>query len=411
MNGSPQLEVANEKWNPLTDELTRRLVLESVGPGHWLTAAAINKACRDTYERVPPCELDDEDDYTLVVMCGVRTTLCSAVFSSEARLQLAHDCGLPLMSPGVQRSAGRHAGRRVLELAHGLGMPFSSDVMKGAAQYGRLIRLKWLHEEKNCQLPDDIADYAARSGSVDMLRWLSKAGVAVKSSTFAAAVQWGHVHVMEYLYREADTDCGWDSSHACDVAAKAGDLDMLDWLADASEEVECWDPTRVAHSAAEGGQIEVMQWLKGDDLELTVDHMGNAACEGHLHMIKYLLSEGCPWDHNVIGCAAYFEHYELLHWLWEHGCPRDVTHISMIVTQNGSVQALEYLAKQGVEWRQPMLNSMLHCAGVKGKLKAAQWLRERGAEWPTLLRAAGDVWPDEAVAWARQQGCTAPTTL
>jgi hypothetical protein len=189
MSDSLQLEAASD-WNPLSDELTRRLVLESVGPGHWLTAAAINKACRDTYAGVPKCELDDDDDYTLVVICDARKTLCSAALSSEIHLQLAYDCGLPLMSPGVQRSAGRHAGRRVLQLAHCLCMPFSSDVMKGAAQYGRLSMLKWLHEEQNCQLPDDIADYAARSGSVDMLRWLSKASAAVKSSTFAAAVQW-----------------------------------------------------------------------------------------------------------------------------------------------------------------------------------------------------------------------------
>jgi hypothetical protein len=382
----------------------------SAGAGHWLTAAAINKACTNTYEKVPPCDLDDEDDYTLVVMCDARTTLCSAVFSSEARLQLAYDSGLPLTSPGAQRSAGRHASRRVLELAHGLGMPFGSDVMKGAAQSGRLSTLKWLHEGHNCQLPDDITEYAARSGSVDMLRWLSKAGAAVKSSTFAAAVQWGHVHVMEYLRNETVTDCGWDSSHACDVAAVAGDLDMLSWLADAQG--EDFEPAQVAHAAAEGGQIEVMQWLgAGDEFELTVDHMNNAACEGHLHMAKYILNKGCPWDHKTTDCAAYFGHYELLRWLWEHGCPRDVAHISTTVTQNGSVQALEYLATQGIEWSQRMLNGMLLCAGVKGKLEAAQWLRERGAEWPTLLQAAGDVWPVEAVAWARQQGCTAPTSL
>jgi hypothetical protein len=102
---SLQLELADSDWNPLSDAVTRRLVLESVGPGHWLIAAAINKACRDTYQGVPPCEFDDDEDFTRVVECDARTTLYSAVFSSEARLQLAYDCGLPfivdLLTPGA----------------------------------------------------------------------------------------------------------------------------------------------------------------------------------------------------------------------------------------------------------------------------------------------------------------------
>jgi hypothetical protein len=99
---------------------------------------------------------------------------------------------------------------------------------------------------------------------------------------------------MEYLHNEAVTDCGWNSSHACHVAAVAGDLDMLGWLADA--EGENFDPAQVAHAAAEGGHVIVMQWLgAGDDLELTVDHMNNAACAGHLHVVKYLLALGCAW--------------------------------------------------------------------------------------------------------------------
>jgi hypothetical protein len=317
---------------------------------------------------------------------------------------------LPLVSPEVQRSAGRHAKIAVLELAHRLGMPFSSDVVKGAAQFGRLAKLKWLHEKNNCQLPDDITDYAAKSGSVAMLRWLSKAGAAVKGSTFATAVQWGHVDVMEYLHRGRDFDCGWDSSHACHVAAVAGDLDMLSWLADAEE--EDFDPEQVAHAAAEGGHVAVMQWLGGGDLELTVHHMANAACAGHLEMVKYLVAEGSPWNHDTIGCTAFFGHYELLRWLWEHGCPHDDRQIGATAAQGGSVHILEYLVEQGLEWSQSMLNAMLLCAGLKGKLEAAQWLRERGAEWPALLQTAGgDVWPDEAVAWARQQGCSAPTRL
>jgi hypothetical protein len=91
-------------------------------------------------------------------------------------------------------------------------------------------------------------------------------------------------------------------------------------------------------------------------------------------------------------------HYELLHWLWEQGCPRDLAQIGATAAQGGNVQILQYLVEQGIEVSQPMLNGMLLCFGVKGKLETAQWLREHGAEWPKVLQAAGDVWPDAAVA-------------
>jgi hypothetical protein len=62
-----------------------------------------------------------------------------------------------------------------------------------------------------------------------------------------------------------------------------------------------------------------------------------------------------------------------------------------------------------------LLKDALIRAGAYNKLLAAQWLRQHGAEWPTLLQyqyafCEARIWSDDVIAWARAEGCTAPTT-
>jgi hypothetical protein len=62
-----------------------------------------------------------------------------------------------------------------------------------------------------------------------------------------------------------------------------------------------------------------------------------------------------------------------------------------------------------------LLTRMLNVAGANGHLAAAQWLHAQGAAWPAILyyESAEDntreYWSGETLAWARQQGCDAPT--
>jgi len=46
-----------------------------------------------------------------------------------------------------------------------------------------------------------------------------------------------------------------------------------------------------------------------------------AAGGGHLEMLKWLRSEGCPWDEYICNAAAYCGHLEMLEWLRSEGCP------------------------------------------------------------------------------------------
>jgi hypothetical protein len=55
-----------------------------------------------------------------------------------------------------------------------------------------------------------------------------------------------------------------------------------------------------------------------------------------------------------------------------------------------------------------VLSAMLTLAGAYDHLAAAQWLRQRGAEWPTVLHFNGTDWSGDTLEWARAEGCDSP---
>jgi hypothetical protein len=73
---------------------------------------------------------------------------------------------------------------------------------------------------------------------------------------------------------------------------------------------------------------------------------------------------------------------------------------------------MEYLQQEGAVFTSKQLIDLLHVAGVNGSLQVAKWLRQHSAEWPDILRLDSDrtqiQWRDDAVAWARDEGCTSP---
>jgi hypothetical protein len=86
----------------------------------------------------------------------------------------------------------------------------------------------------------------------------------------------------------------------------------------------------------------------------------------------------------------------------------------MLAAQDGSVQVIEYLFERDLVHDAANMTSMLLFAGAHSQLIAAQWLRQRGAEWPQVLYySIGDdnkmyQWSGEVLAWARANGCRSP---
>jgi hypothetical protein len=107
-------------------------------------------------------------------------------------------------------------------------------------------------------------------------------------------------------------------------------------------------------------------------------------------MCQHLHSIGCAWDPLVCAAAAHNSHLSVLQYLHEHGCPFDVQTCWSAV-QGGNVQIIHYLIEHSLANAAVNMMYTLLFAGANSQLAVAQWLRERGAEWPQALYYSIDV--------------------
>jgi hypothetical protein len=115
--------------------------------------------------------------------------------------------------------------------------------------------------------------------------------------------------------------------------------------------------------------------------------------------------------HSTPKWAAYFGHTDTLRWLLEQGCPWVTGDVCINAAQGAHIDIMHNLLLERALETPELLRNMLAAAGTSGSLAAAQWLRQQGADWPNVLQHSDIGWKDNCLAWARQQGCTAPTLI
>ena len=81
------------------------------------------------------------------------------------------------------------------------------------------------------------------------------------------------------------------------------------------------------------------------------DHFASACTGGHLEVMKWLRSEGCPWDEGTCSMAAMGIGDEILKWLRSQDppCPWDYS-TPDAAAFSGNVFALEYAVENGCDF-------------------------------------------------------------
>jgi hypothetical protein len=176
----------------------------------------------------------------------------------------------------------------------------------------------------------------------------------------------------------------------------------------------------VAFGAADVGRIASLRLLFTEEHranwgeKFEAGTMRSAAAAGQLQACMYLHSAGCKLGVVAVAAAAAHGHIELLRWQLQH-CTLQPEHcatacgVALTSRRCRSVLPVLQLLLDASEWTEPPLTEMLQVAGLNSELEAARLLRQRGSQWPRLPYS--QPWPDDAAAWAKQQGCTAPITL
>jgi Ankyrin repeats (3 copies) len=197
-------------------------------------------------------------------------------------------------------------------------------------------------------------------------------------------------------------------------AATAGDFEVLRWLRNHGAP---WNKYVVTIAAASGrsATVELMQWLQQrPGIAFSADTMQAAVASGNLHICQYLQAVGCDANEECFLSAALSGNVEIVRFLHEHDCPWELRAVLRQSAAGGHVGVLTYLWHSDVKADAVLLTDMLNAAAAANHIEAAQWLLEQGALWPTVLAWRNDdgyvvPWRNEGLAWARAEGCTAPT--
>ena len=137
-------------------------------------------------------------------------------------------------------------------------------VVRALAIYGQIKLLKPIIRNgyKLVRIMDEpyhdtlcnICNYAVISGNLAMVKYVILHGCQPDKRTCILAAEYGHLHILKFL-EEYNYDFKNDS--ACDEAARNGDLMMLEWLINNGYPFDIG----ICMCAASGGHINIIKWL------------------------------------------------------------------------------------------------------------------------------------------------------
>lgn len=193
------------------------------------------------------------------------------------------------------------------------------------------------------------------------------------------AAKCGHVVVLEWLREHAGYAF---STLTCAGAAMGGQLPTLKWL----HSQGCpWDHL-TCNNAAKGGHLELLQWAVIEKAPTNSDTYVAAAEGGQLEILKWMAEQvlvnpnpipSAP-DRRAVGMAAQKGNVEMLQWLWEEGCEVDA-HSLRGAVKNDHIECLEWAANTDGSL---LVDSFGVCWALEdaarcGNLRIVQWLHAR----------------------------------
>jgi hypothetical protein len=182
------------------------------------------------------------------------------------------------------------------------------------AANGYLDELKWVRMNK---CPWD-SQTCAQSQNLEILQWARMNGCPWSLSTLGIAALTGRFENLKWAMRNG---CPYDanSRYICDEAVRGGHTRILKWLI---KQGCMYNHINSMSLAAKKGDLEMVQYLYDRNHTLDERFCSSAARGGHLKVLQYLREKNCPWNEDVCIYAIDNYHPKVLEWAIKNGCPR-----------------------------------------------------------------------------------------
>ncbi len=102
---------------------------------------------------------------------------------------------------------------------------------------------------------------------------------------------------------------------------------------------------------AKEGHLKVLRWARSQGCPWNKKICNKSACGGHLEVLQWARSQGCPWSRWTCAFAAYGGHLEVLQWARSQGCPWDEWTCAFAAC-GGHLEVLQWAISQGCPWNE-----------------------------------------------------------
>lgn len=309
-----------------------------------------------------------------------RAMACAAL---GGRLDVTEPFGLSLglcfslakLRPHVARVASRRPKdyERIIEWLIERGCPSRVDSRDWAAMAAgcRLAFTERMHVKVVHRYGSHPCKVAARAGRLEVLQWLREKRVTWDARVTEWAAMGGHFDVLDWLHTNG---CPSDAS-ASEAAAVRGRLDVLQWLHEHGIALS----KRICYKAARAGSVEMMEWLREHGHTWGASACEAAARDGHLPLLQWLHREGCLWTPGACERAASGGHLDVLRWAHAQDLDWHERHCATAAAWAGHLAVLKWIAEVAAapdasdasRWRE----SLCLGAATGGHLDVLWWLQ------------------------------------
>jgi hypothetical protein len=261
--------------------------------------------------------------------------------------------------------AARRGDVALLRSLHESGCEWDSNTCHNAALYDQLSALTYAHEN-GCPWDEETCAWAAMAPSLPCLQYAHEHGCPWDETLMNFARK-------PAIFRYAVTNRCPGSDRACEIAAGAGSLELLEF----ARKEGCLLTKSVCEGAAKAGSLPCLTYAREQKCPWDAQTCRKAAESGSLNCLKYAHESGCPWNEYTCASAAAAGKLDCLLYLHEHGCPWSEFACTE-AARVGALDCLRYAHEHGCPWT----STAVTMAARDGKLSCLQYLMENACPLP-----------------------------
>ena len=238
----------------------------------------------------------------------------------------------------------------------------------------KVFVIKYIHFVSSLGDNISFSGNMAKYGYLDILKWGKHKGFKLKGCSYEAA-EFGHTHVLEWLY---ENNYKFESDELS-IAIKNGHYDTVVWLYNHNIN-QTINNHRAMISALKTDNIRMINYIyikfKNDGYNLTPDFYNEICSKGKIQGYDWLYEKGILPVNKTLNKCVINKRIDLLKWCYEHGLKAQSSIYSLAI-QTKSLHIVKWFYDRNVLFSEGDLNTAI-CGST---LEIMNFLYEKGCRF------------------------------